>query len=62
MQKVATKIFMIASIVFGVLGVSNVIFQIKEDSLPFQLLIATVFVILPSFAISVAGKYLKEKK
>lgn len=61
MQKVATKIFIYASVVFGVLGITNILIEPGEDSFMFKLFISTIFVILPSFALSVAGKYLNGK-
>jgi hypothetical protein len=61
MQKIATQVFIYASVAFGVLGILVVIFQPENDNaLLSKLLMATVFVILPSFALSVAGKYLKK--
>lgn len=70
MQKVATRIFIVASLVFGVLGVVMVLNGGPDDGPKsttvdhallkcFQI---TVFVILSSFALSVAGKYLQDKK
>ena len=67
MQKIATRIFIVASIVFGVVGILMVITMPTgaqtasglNDVLS-KILMATVFVILPSFAVSVAGKYLKK--
>jgi hypothetical protein len=68
MQKIATKIFIIASVVFGVLGIIQVITMPNDDSqssdfniIIMRLLMASVFIILPSFALSVAGKYLSNK-
>ena len=61
MQKIATKIFIYASVLFGILGIINIFTQPDEDSLLFKLFISTVFVILPSFALSIAGKYLNNK-
>lgn len=68
MQKVATKVFIVASVVFGVLGILLVL-TLPGPNTPdnssgvnmmiMRLIMATVFVILPSFALSVAGKYLK---
>jgi hypothetical protein len=66
MQKVATNIFIGASVAFGALGVSAIL--TSSDKGPnselnivlFKLMFATVFVILPSFALSVAYKYLKK--
>lgn len=68
MQKIATRIFIYASVTFGVLGISMVLAGIDpgENSSGFELVVtklfmATVFVILTSFALSVAGKYLSGK-
>lgn len=68
MQKIATRIFIYASIVFGILGVLTVLTLPDEDVdrtdlnlILSRLLLTTVFVILPSFALSIAGKYLKGK-
>lgn len=68
MQKVATKVFIWASVTFGVIGILVVLTGSgpdKPDSAVSQvltrLLFANVFVILPAFALSVAGKYLGDK-
>jgi Na+/H+ antiporter NhaA len=68
MQKIATRVFIYASIAFGVLGILVVLTASgpdKKDSalseLLIKLLFITVFIILPSFALSVAGKYLNSK-
>ncbi|HEY8108664.1 MAG TPA: hypothetical protein VIF43_01495 [Patescibacteria group bacterium] len=61
MQKIATRIFICASLAFGVLGISVVLTRPEDDSLLSKLLFITVFIILPSFALSVAGKYLNDK-
>lgn len=68
MQKIATRIFIYASITFGILGIFIVISGIDpdENSSGFELVItklfmASVFIILSSFALSVAGKYLNGK-
>lgn len=68
MQKIATRIFIAASITFGVLGIYLVLSGTDPDekSTGFELVVtklfmATVFVILTSFALSVAGKYLDGK-
>jgi hypothetical protein len=68
MQKIATRVFMYASIIFGVIGIALVLTASgpdKPDSsvskLLIRLLFIDVFIILPSFALSVAGKYLKDK-
>jgi len=68
MQKIATRVFIYASMVFGVLGILVVLTASgpdKQDSALSQtlirLLFITVFIILPSFALSVASKYLNGK-
>jgi hypothetical protein len=68
MQKIATRIFIYASIAFGVLGVYMVLTGTDpdENSTGFDLVVTklfmtSVFVILSSFALSVAGKYLSGK-
>ena len=68
MQKIATRIFIYASIVFGIIGMLIVVTaggpntpDSKISQILIKLLFATVFVILPSFAISLAGKYLGDK-
>lgn len=68
MQKIATKVFIYASIAFGIIGILIVLTASgpdKPDStiseVLIRLLFATVFIILPSFALSIAGKYLNDK-
>jgi hypothetical protein len=64
MQKIATRVFIYSSIVFGITGILLVLAggpDVNGSLLNLtlhKLLVATVFVILPSFALSVAGKYL----
>jgi uncharacterized MnhB-related membrane protein len=65
MQKIATNVFIVASITFGVLGLLVVLTASGPDApdsamseLVIRLLMADVFVILSSFALSIAGKYL----
>lgn len=67
MQQIATKVFIYASLVFGVLGIIMVLTGIDPEDgdtgLKFaitRLFMASIFVILTSFALSVAGKYLKK--
>jgi len=60
-QKIATQIFIGASIIFGILGILVVLIQPEDHSILPKLLFVTVFIILPSFALSVAGKYLNGK-
>ncbi len=69
MQKIATRVFIYSSVVFGILGIVLVLTSPARgdnnssdfNTIVMKLLMATVFVILPSFALSVAGKYLNGK-
>lgn len=66
MQKISTRIFIYASIAFGIFGLGLVIFGEQNDNDPvnqffMKLIMACVFTILPSFALSIAGKYLSDK-
>lgn len=67
MQKIATKVFIYASIAFGIIGILVVLTSSgpdKPDSalgeVLIKLLFIDVFIILPSFALSIAGKYLNK--
>lgn len=69
MQKIATRVFIYASLSFGVIGILAVLTSSgpdKPDSalteVLMKLLAITVFIILPSFALSIAGKYLNNGK
>lgn len=69
MQKLATRIFIYASLVFGILGILVVLTASGADEPDsvlsetlIKLLFIDVFIILPSFALSIAGKYLGDKK
>lgn len=66
MQKIATYVFIYSSVVFGIVGLCLVLFGAQNDNDPvnqtlIKLLMACVFIILPSFALSVAGKYLNHR-
>lgn len=68
MQKIAVRTFIGASVAFGILGVIMVLadFDPDERNTGFELVVTklfmvSVFVILTSFALSVAGKYLNTK-
>jgi len=68
MQKIATQVFIYSSIVFGIIGILVVLTGSgpdKQDSaiseVLIRLLFVTVFIILPSFALSVAGRYFYDK-
>lgn len=66
MQKIATRVFIWASIAFGIDGVLVVLTMSNDGDdmssdlnvILRKLLFIIVFVILPSFALSVASKYL----
>jgi hypothetical protein len=67
-QRVATRVFVIASMVFGVVGILfAVTLPFEGDAVAsdanhalFVMLAALGFVVLSSFAVSVAGKYLAD--
>lgn len=68
MQKIATRVFVYSSIAFGIVGILIVL--LLPDGLAStsilgmilkRLLFATVFIIFPSFALSVASKYLNNR-
>ncbi|MCA9356550.1 hypothetical protein KC852_03450 [Candidatus Nomurabacteria bacterium] len=67
MQKIATKIFIYSSITFGIVGITLVAIggldgeSTALSEILVRLLQACIFIILPSFAISLAGKYLNGK-
>lgn len=68
MQKIATRVFIYASLTFGILGVTMALTGIDPDQngsgfemILGKLFMASVFVILTSFALSVASKYLNSK-
>ncbi|MDP6822437.1 MAG: hypothetical protein QF554_04020 [Dehalococcoidia bacterium] len=67
MQKIATKLFITASILFGISGIGFWItiprHNDPQDDLNYVFGVlagVTVSVVLSSFAVSVAGKYLKD--
>ncbi len=66
MQTIATRIFICASIFFGIIGLLVVVTSPGPDTpdtfvgiLLAHLLFMSGFIILSSFAVSVAGKYLQ---
>lgn len=68
MKKITTHLFVYASVLFGIIGMMFVatIPDSDRDATPFhwilmRLLLATVFIILPSFALSISSKYLNGK-
>lgn len=69
MQKIATKVFIISSVTFGIIGILVVLTASGPDQKDsanseffIRLLFINVFIILPSFALSVASKYLDSRK
>lgn len=68
MQKLATRVFIGASLTFGILGIIMVLTGLEPDEkntgielVITKLFMVTIFVILSSFALSVANKYLSSK-
>ncbi len=65
MQKIATKVFVWASVAFAIIGLLMVITTSPESDGPnvvlLKLLFTSVIIILTSFALSVASKYLNSK-
>jgi hypothetical protein len=58
-QRIATGLFICCSLLFGVLGIILVITSPTNDNSTLsKVFVANVFVLLPSFALSVASKYL----
>ncbi len=67
MQKLATRTFIYSSITFGALGILMVLTGAEPDQnntgfdlVITKLFVISIFVILPSFALSVAAKYLNK--
>ena len=61
MHNVSTKVFIAASICFGLIGLSLIFTTgINEEPNPilFKAMLTCVVVLLPAFALSVASKYL----
>ena len=68
MQKIATRVFIWASVAFGVIGLLIVLTaggpntpDTETTQILMRLLFGCVFIILPAFALSIAGKYLDHK-
>ncbi|MFA6416367.1 MAG: hypothetical protein WCW56_02675 [Candidatus Paceibacterota bacterium] len=68
MQKISTGVFIYTSIIFGLVGLLIVFTSSGPDHMDtpwdktlVKLLFTCVFIILPSFALSVASKYLNDK-
>jgi hypothetical protein len=70
MQKISTRLFVWASLIFGVTGILMVL-TLPPDGIDanasdlhkilMKILFTMVFIILPSFALSIASKYLSNK-
>ncbi len=67
MQKIATKIFIGACVAFGVIGLILVLTasgpdtaDTRLDVILIRLLFTSVFIAIPSFALSIASKYLNK--
>lgn len=68
MKNLATRLFVYSSIAFGIIGILMVLTSpgpggtSSEINIMFEkLLLVAVFIILPSFALSVASKYFNGK-
>ena len=68
MQKTATRIFIGASVAFGIIGIAMILAGGMEQGemsttvkILQKMLFLSVLIILPSFALSIAGKYLSNK-
>lgn len=70
MKKIATNTFIYSSVAFGIIGIIMVLNLPMNDSgqqasafhiILVKLLFISAFIILPSFALSVASKYLSDK-
>jgi hypothetical protein len=65
MQKIATQIFIYASVAFGLMGIIAMLSTTDDSDPPvwlMKLLAATGFVVLSSFGVSVGLKYLSNNK
>jgi hypothetical protein len=66
MQKIATRVFVWASIAFSIIGLLMVVTTSPESNGPnvilLKLFFTSVIVILTSFALSVASKYLRSDR
>lgn len=64
MQKIATRVFVVSSVCFGIVGILFAVTLPREGeasdlNVTLGVLLASIgFVVLSSFAVSVAGKYL----
>lgn len=63
MQQIATKVFIIASVLFGLIGVTAILTAGEEDPAVWLMktLAALGFIVLGSFGVSVGLKYLSDE-
>lgn len=66
MKKIARTLFISSSIAFGIIGILLVLANGPDQGgqkgeILFKLLFVCVFIILPSFALSIASKYFSDK-
>lgn len=68
MQKITTRVFICASLVFGIAGILMILTTNGPDHtdslwslIITKIFFTSIFVILPSFALSVAARYLQNK-
>ena len=68
MQKISTQVFIYSSIAFGIIGITMILSGAQNpgemsdlSKILQKMLFVNVCIILPSFALSIAGKYLKDK-
>jgi hypothetical protein len=67
MQKITTTVFIYSSIIFGITGILLVMSSAPGGDnstyniILMKILLTNVFIILPSFALSLASKYLNGK-
>ena len=68
MQKIATRIFIYSSVAFGIIGILMILSgapnagEMSDFNKVLQkILFISVCIILPSLALSIAGKYLSDK-
>lgn len=67
MKKIAKNVFIGSSIAFGIIGIVMILMGGPDDTstvfkaVVSKLFFTTIFIILPSFALSVASKYFDDK-
>ena len=68
MQKIATRIFIYSSVAFGIIGIIMILSGAQNagemsdfNNILQKILFVSVCIILPSLALSIAGKYLSDR-